>query len=89
MLNLFNVTLLGFMITTRVILVYILDMIELLFPIGLNKYDIQRILMVKCLYAMVHKIRYSPIANIVNYFKEICTLEGPIECTSMVTRICI
>jgi hypothetical protein len=77
------------MITTRVILVHILDMIELLLPIGLNKYDIQRILIVKCLYATMHKIRYSSVADIVNYFKEICTLEGPIECTSMVTRICI
>jgi hypothetical protein len=77
------------MITTRVILVHILDMIELLLPIGLNKYDIQRILIVKCLYATMHKIRYPLVADIVNYFKEICTLEGPIECTSMVTRICI
>jgi hypothetical protein len=30
----------------------------------------------KCLYAMVHKIWYSPIADIVDYFKEICTLAG-------------
>jgi hypothetical protein len=39
----------------------------------------------KCLFAMVHKIRYSPVANIVDYFKEIRTLAGLIKCTSMVT----
>jgi hypothetical protein len=39
----------------------------------------------KCLCAIVHKIRYSPVADIVNYFKEIRTLVGPIKCTSMVT----
>jgi hypothetical protein len=36
---------------------------------------------------MVHKIWYSSVANIVDYFKEIHTLAGPIECTSMVTQI--
>jgi hypothetical protein len=41
----------------------------------------------KCLYAMVHKIQYSPVADIVDYFKEICTFAGRIECTSMVTWI--
>jgi hypothetical protein len=35
-------------VPTRVIPVYILDMIELLFPLGLNKYDTWRILSVKC-----------------------------------------
>jgi hypothetical protein len=44
---------------------------------------------VKCMYAMVHKIQYSPVADIVDYFKEIRTLAGPIECTSMVTRIAL
>jgi hypothetical protein len=43
----------------------------------------------KCLYAMVHKVRYSPVADMVDYFKKICTLAGPIECTSMVTRIAL
>jgi hypothetical protein len=38
---------------------------------------------------MVHKIRYSPVADIVDYFKEIRTLAGPIECTSMVTQIAL
>jgi hypothetical protein len=47
------------------------------------------ILLVKCSYAMVHKIRYSSVADIVDYFKEICTLAGLIECTSMVTRIAL
>jgi hypothetical protein len=30
-----------------------------------------------------------PVADIVDYFKEICTLAGLIECTSMVTRIAL
>jgi hypothetical protein len=41
----------------------------------------------KCLFAMVHRIKYTPIADIVDYFKEICTPSRPIECTSLVTRI--
>jgi hypothetical protein len=41
----------------------------------------------RCSYAMVHKIQYSLVFNIVDYCKEICTLIGPIECTSMVMRI--
>jgi hypothetical protein len=43
----------------------------------------------KCFYAMVHKIRYSLVADIVDYFKEICTLVGPIKCRSMVTHIAL
>jgi hypothetical protein len=43
----------------------------------------------KCLHAMVHKIWYSPVADIVDYVKEIRTLVGPIECTSMVTQIAL
>jgi hypothetical protein len=43
----------------------------------------------KCLYAMVHKIWYSSTANIVDYFKEIHTMTGPIECTSMITWIAL
>jgi hypothetical protein len=43
----------------------------------------------RSLYAMACKIRYSPVADIVDCFKEICTLSGPIECTSMVTWIAL
>jgi hypothetical protein len=38
---------------------------------------------------MVRKIRYTPVTDIVDYFKTICTLIGPIECTSMVTQIAL
>jgi hypothetical protein len=41
----------------------------------------------KCIFAMVHRIKYIPVGNIVDYFKEIHTLSRPIECTSLVTRI--
>jgi hypothetical protein len=40
--------LLGLIVPTRVIHVYILDMIELPLPLGLNKYDTWGILLVKC-----------------------------------------
>jgi hypothetical protein len=43
----------------------------------------------KCLFAMVHRIKYTPVVNIVDYFKEIHTLSGPIECTSLVTCIAL
>jgi hypothetical protein len=43
----------------------------------------------KCLFAMVHRIKYIPVADIVDYFKEIRALFGPIECTSLVTRIAL
>jgi hypothetical protein len=56
-----------------------------LFPMRELRYVI--IVELKCLYTMVHKIWYSSLTNIVDYFKEIHTLAGPIECTSMVTRI--
>jgi hypothetical protein len=36
---------------------------------------------------MVNRIKYTPIADIVNYFKNVPKMSGPIECTSMVTRI--
>jgi hypothetical protein len=36
---------------------------------------------------MVNRIKYTPVANIVNYFKNVHKISGPIECTSMVTRI--
>jgi hypothetical protein len=41
----------------------------------------------KCLFAMVNRIKYTPVANIVDYFKNMNKMLGPIECTSMVTRI--
>jgi hypothetical protein len=41
----------------------------------------------KWLFAMVNRIKYTPVANIVDYFKNVHKMLGPIECTSMVTRI--
>jgi hypothetical protein len=41
----------------------------------------------KCLFAMVHRMKYTNIADIVDNLKEIHTLSGPIKCTSLVTRI--
>jgi hypothetical protein len=41
----------------------------------------------KCLFAMVNRIKYTHVADIVNYFKNVHKISGPIECTSMVTRI--
>jgi hypothetical protein len=41
----------------------------------------------KCLFAMVNRIKYTPIADIIDYFKNVLKMLGPIECTSMVTRI--
>jgi hypothetical protein len=38
---------------------------------------------------MVNRIKYTPIADIVDYFKNVHKISGPIECTSMVTRIAI
>jgi hypothetical protein len=43
----------------------------------------------KCLFAMVNRIKYTHVANIVDYFKNVCKMSGPIECTSMVTRIAV
>jgi hypothetical protein len=43
----------------------------------------------KCLFAMVNRIKYTLVADIVNYFKNVPKMSGPIECTSMVTRIAI
>jgi hypothetical protein len=40
-----------------------------------------------CLFAMVDRIKYTPIADIVNYFKNVDKMSNPIECTSMVTWI--
>jgi hypothetical protein len=41
----------------------------------------------KCLFAMVNRIKYTPIADIVDYFKNVHKMLGPIKCTSMVTQI--
>jgi hypothetical protein len=41
----------------------------------------------KCLFAMVNRIKYTHVADIVDYFKNVHKMSGPIECTSMVTRI--
>jgi hypothetical protein len=41
----------------------------------------------KYLFATVNRIKYTPVADIVNYFKNVPKMSGPIECTSMVTRI--
>jgi hypothetical protein len=35
----------------------------------------------------VVRIKYIPVADIVDYFKNMHKMSGPIECTSMVTRI--
>jgi hypothetical protein len=43
----------------------------------------------KCLFAMVNRIKYTPVADIVDYFKNVHKMSGPIECTSTVTRIAI
>jgi hypothetical protein len=41
----------------------------------------------KCLFAMVNRIKYTHVADIVDYFKNVPKMSGPIECTSMVTQI--
>jgi hypothetical protein len=41
----------------------------------------------KCLFAMVNRFKHTPVADIVDYFKKVHKMSGPIECTSMVTRI--
>jgi hypothetical protein len=41
----------------------------------------------KCLFAMVHRIKYTHVADIVDYLKNVHKISGPIECTSVVTRI--
>jgi hypothetical protein len=43
----------------------------------------------KNMFAMVNRIKYTNVANIVDYFKNVHKMLGPIECTSMVTRIAI
>jgi hypothetical protein len=41
----------------------------------------------KCLFVMVNRIKYTPVANIVAYFTNMSKISGSIECTSLVTRI--
>jgi hypothetical protein len=41
----------------------------------------------KCLFAMVNRIKYTPVADIVDYLKNVPKMLGPIECTSIVTWI--
>jgi hypothetical protein len=41
----------------------------------------------KCLFAMVNRNKYTHVADIVGYFKNVQKMSGPIKCTSMVTRI--
>jgi hypothetical protein len=41
----------------------------------------------KCLFAIVNRIKYTPVADIVDYFKNVHKMSGSIECTSMLTRI--
>jgi hypothetical protein len=41
----------------------------------------------KCMFAMVNRIKYTHVADIVDYFKNVHKMLGPIECTSMVTQI--
>jgi hypothetical protein len=43
----------------------------------------------KCLFIMINRIKYTPIVDIVDYFKNVHKMLGPIECTSMVTQIVI
>jgi hypothetical protein len=43
----------------------------------------------KSLFAMVNRIKYTLVADIVDYFKNVHKMSGPIECTFMVTRIAI
>jgi hypothetical protein len=40
----------------------------------------------KCLFAMVNRIKYTPIADIVDYFTNVSKISGPIECTFFCTR---
>jgi hypothetical protein len=41
----------------------------------------------KYMFAMVNRIKYTPVADIVDYFKNVHKMSGPIECASMVTQI--
>jgi hypothetical protein len=41
----------------------------------------------KYLFAMVNRIKNTHVADIIDYFKNVHKMSGPIECTSMITRI--
>jgi hypothetical protein len=41
----------------------------------------------KCLFFMVKRIKYTPIADIVDYFTNVSKISGPIECTFLITRV--
>jgi hypothetical protein len=38
---------------------------------------------------MINRIKYTPVADIIDYFKNVHKMSGPIECTSIFTRIAI
>jgi hypothetical protein len=38
---------------------------------------------------MVNRIKYTPVFDIADYFTNVSKISGPIECTSLVTRIAI
>jgi hypothetical protein len=40
----------------------------------------------KSLFVMVNRIKYTPVANIFDYFTNVSKISGPIECTTLVTR---
>jgi hypothetical protein len=41
----------------------------------------------KYLFAMVNMIKYTRVADIVDYFTNVSKISGPIECNSLVTQI--
>jgi hypothetical protein len=43
----------------------------------------------KSLFGMVNRIKYSPITDIVDYFKNVPKMSQPVECNSVVTRIAL
>jgi hypothetical protein len=43
----------------------------------------------KSLFAMVNRIKYTPVADIIDYFENVHKISGSNECTSMVTWIAI
>jgi hypothetical protein len=57
----------------------------MLFPIA--KLHSVTTIELKCLFAMVNRIKYIPVADIVDYFTNVSKISGPIECTALVTRI--
>jgi hypothetical protein len=44
-------------------------------------------LVLKCLFAMVNRIKCTSVADIFDYFTNVSKIWGPIECTSLVTQI--